>query len=110
MKDKGLIMLASSPVLRDEDPRAGKSTLSRARGCGESLAHEISQMKEGWERYGQSLDGRLGRLALGQRLESPKRQEIAFEVEGAEAAAQGSTVMYEKVGNSLAALHQKVEV
>ena len=67
-------------------------------------------MKEGWERYSQSLEERLGRLTLDRRVESQKILELALEVEGAKTAAQGSTVMCWKVGNSLAALHQKITV
>ena len=76
---------------------------------GGPTAHEVSQMKEGWERYGQGLEERLERLTLDQRVDSQKRQELAFEVVGAKAGAQGSTFMCEKVAKSLAALHQKIE-
>ena len=47
-------------------------------GC--PLTHIINQLKEGGERYGQSLEDRLGRLNPDQRDESQK-------VEGAKAAA-----------------------
>ena len=60
---------------------------------GGPLTHEISQMKETWERYGQSLGDRLGRLTLDQRDETQKRRGLALKVEGGKAAAQGSTVM-----------------
>ena len=36
---------------------------------GNPLAHGIGQPKEGWECYDQSLEERLGRLTLDQRVE-----------------------------------------
>ena len=104
MKDRGLTIRALRSLVTRIQERESQPFSAQAY-VGGPLTHEISQMKEGWERFGQILEKRLGRLTLDQRVESQKRQELAFEVEGAKAAAKRRIVICEKFGNSLAALH-----